>query len=111
MFVLVVPGGRRLHGADRIRGRKTIDQSGLKPGVDIAIRLGGLAGIGGMTVMRRGIELLSHEILHCDINGRVTGRFLGRRVVPWTAAKVRFRSRNFLMPCELYRRLRGWQNG
>jgi hypothetical protein len=82
MFVFVVPRRRRLHGADRIGRRKAIDQSGLKPGVNVAIRLGGLAGIGGMTVMRRRIELLSHEILRCDINGRVAGRFLG-----WLAAR------------------------
>jgi len=43
--------------------------------VDIAIRRSGLARIGGMPVMRRRIELLSHDILRCNFNGGMRGKF------------------------------------
>jgi hypothetical protein len=76
MIAFVVMLRRRgLYCADRIRRRKTVDQAGFEPGVNLAIRLGGLARIGGMPVMRRGIKLLSHEILRCGVNGRVLGKF------------------------------------
>jgi hypothetical protein len=67
---------RRLRRANRIGRRKTAYQAGFKLGVEVAVRRGGLARIGGMPVMRRGIELLSHEILRFEVNGDMIGKFL-----------------------------------
>jgi ribosomal protein S27AE len=80
MFALaIVLRRRRLYRADRIRRRKAIYQARFELGVDVAIRQGGLAGIGGMPIMRRGIKLLSHEILRFNVNGGMPGKFLGAR--------------------------------
>jgi hypothetical protein len=72
---------RRLHRADRIGCRKTAYQAGFKLRMHLAIRRGRLAWIGGMPVMRRGIEFLSHDILRfrmngLEANGGVSGKFL-----------------------------------
>jgi hypothetical protein len=78
MIVFVIMLRRRgLYGTDRIRRRKTVLKARFEPGVNLAIRLGGLARIGGMPVMRRGIELLSHEILRCGVNGGTPAKFPG----------------------------------
>src|SRR6266566_7917847 len=54
-------GQRWLCGANRIGRRKTVDQSGLQSRVHLLIGRRGLAGIGGMFVVRGGIEFLSHD--------------------------------------------------
>jgi hypothetical protein len=66
---------RRLYDADRIRRRKAVLETRFEPGVNLAIRLGGLARIRCMPVVRRGIELLSHEILRFNVNGGMPGKF------------------------------------
>jgi len=52
----------RLCGADRIGCRKTVDQTGFQFRVGVAVRRCGFARIGGMPVVRRRIECLSHGL-------------------------------------------------
>ena len=53
---------RRLRRAHGIGGRKGIDQAGLELLVDFPVGPHRLAGIGGVLVMRRRIEFLSHRV-------------------------------------------------
>jgi hypothetical protein len=62
--IAVMPRRRRLRRADRIGSRKTIHQPGCQFGVRVPVGQDGFAGIGGVFVVRRGIESLSHEDLH-----------------------------------------------
>src|SRR3984893_2931903 len=66
---------RRLRRADGIGGRKTIDQTGFQFGMGFPVGLGGLAWIGGVLVMRRRIEFLSHGTPPCRDNARESLRF------------------------------------
>ena len=50
----------RLRGAHRIGCRKTVHQTGLEFRVGVPIGQSGFAGVGGMLVVWRGIEFLSH---------------------------------------------------
>jgi ribosomal protein S27AE len=99
MFALaIVLRRRRLYRADRIRRRKAIYQTRFELGVDVAIRQGGLAWIGGMPVMRRRIKLLSHGILRCKLNGRMLGKFPEARAGSRPAATKSSSRRRELSP-------------
>src|ERR1700682_3592222 len=52
---------RGLRRADRIGGREAIDQTGFQFRMGFPVGLGGLAWIGGVLVMRRGVGFFSHE--------------------------------------------------
>jgi hypothetical protein len=69
---------RRLRRADGIGSRKAIHQPGYEFRVDFLIRHGGFTRVGGMSVVRRRIEFVSHEILRFQSNGRIGEKFLTR---------------------------------
>src|SRR5471030_3061750 len=58
--VAIVLRSRRLRRADGIGCRKAADQTGLQFRVNVAVGQSGFAGVGGMPVMRRRVEFLSH---------------------------------------------------
>ncbi|MDE2601961.1 MAG: hypothetical protein KGL62_06275 [Bradyrhizobium sp.] len=69
-----------MHRADRIGRGKGAYQANLKLRMEVAVRCRGLARIGGMPVMCRRIELLSHKPSAFRINGDmiVNGDTIGK---------------------------------
>src|SRR5436190_16324499 len=77
---------RRLRRAHGVRRREAVHQPGFKLFVDFPIGLQSLTGVGGMLVMRRGIEFLSHVSLHRRINVLDSGLF---HFSPWPSRNLR----------------------
>jgi hypothetical protein len=65
----------RLRGADRIGRRKTTHQTGLELRMGFPIGQSGFAGVGGMLVVWRRIEFLSHVGLHSQDNALAVRTF------------------------------------
>src|ERR1700737_2540741 len=60
LLVAVMLRWRRLYRAGRIGCRKAVDQTSLQSRVRFPVGRGGCVGVGGMLVVRRRIEFLSH---------------------------------------------------